>query len=181
MKFLAASAIILLASCSEQKADVPIPAREVFDEFQAVMVGGDFQKMAELLSPEVLSEFRRQLAFTTEHPLEGSWFTGTRERRPTPEELSAVSDLDFFSTYMKGTAEVIGNPFAERYSGGELVTMTEGTKGYRHFILTKDAEYAFPITFSFKQADGGWTLVESSVVTTFARQLRAAKGGTTNG
>ncbi len=181
MKYLAASAIILFASCSQQEAEVSVPSREVFDDFQAIMVGSDFEKLAERLAPEVLSEFRRQLEFTTEHPLEGSWFTGTRDRRPTPEELSAVSDSDFFGIYMKGTADVIGNPFAERYSGGKLVTTTAGTKGYRHFVLTKDDDYAFPITFSFKQADGGWRLVEPSVVTTFARQLRAAKGGTTNG
>ncbi|MEP4079965.1 hypothetical protein [Haloferula sp.] len=181
MKFLAAPAIILLASCSQQEADVAVPGREVFDEFQATMTGGDFDKLAEQLSPEVLTEFRRQLEFTTEHPLEGSWFTGTRDRGPTPEELSAVSDSDFFSVYMKGTAEVIGNPIAERYSGGKLVTMTEGTKGYRHFVLTKDDEYAFPATFSFKQTDEGWRLIEPSVVAAFARQLRVAKGGETNG
>ena len=181
MKYLAASAIILLASCNQQEADVAVPGREVFDEFQAIMVAGDFEKLAEQLGPEVLSEFRRQLEFTTKHPLEGSWFTGTRDRRPTPEELSAVSDTAFFSVYMKGAADVIGNPFAERYSDGKIVTTTKGTKGYRHFILTKDDEYAFPTTFSFKQADGVWRLAEPSVVTTFAKQLRAAKGGTTNG
>jgi hypothetical protein len=74
---------------------------------------------------------------------------------------------------------VIGNPFAERYSGGNLVATAMGSKGYRHFVFTKDDEYAFPVTFSFQKSGEGWHLVEPSVVTSFARQLRAAKGGTT--
>jgi hypothetical protein len=181
MKFLVTSAIVLLASCNQKSSEVSVPGREIFDDFQSIMVAGDFEKLARQLDPEVLHEFRRLLEFTTKYPLEGSWFTGIRDNPPTTEALSAVSDSDFFAIYMKATAEGIGNPFGDYYSGGSLVTATTGSKGYKHFVLTMDDEYAFPTIFSFKQASNEWHLVEPSVVTKFARKLRAAKGGTTDG
>lgn len=78
---------------------------------------------------------------------------------------------------MEETSKVIGNPFEQRYSSGKLVSVVTGSKGYRHFIYTVDEEYAFPLTFSLREDGGQWSLVEPSVVTKFAEQLRAANGG----
>ena len=176
MKFLAVVALLAIVSCSGKQRTEETIDTKVLDDFRSVTDSGNFDKLADQIHPEILKTFRRRLEFTTSHPLHGSWFTGSRDRLPTEQELASLSDKKFFVQFMSGYEPVLGNPFRDALMGLEVVASTEGSKGYRSFIGTRDSEYAIPSTFTFSKVDESWVLVSPSFVEDFANQLRAARG-----
>jgi hypothetical protein len=108
--------------------------------------------------------------------MEGSWFTGSRDRLPTKQDLESLSDTEFFVRFMNGYEPILGNPFKDAVGGLQVVAATSGTKGYRNFVATKETDYAIPAVISFTQVDGRWVLVSPSFVDHFANRLRAARG-----
>jgi hypothetical protein len=181
MKFLAALALLAIASCTEKQSVEERDDTAILDDFRAVADAGDFENLAIRIHPEILKTFRRRLEFTTSSPLEGSWFTGTRDRLPTEQEIEALSDTEFFDRFMSGYEPVLGNPFRDAFIGLDVVATTSGTKGYRSFVCTKDTEYAIPSTFTFSEVAGEWVLVSPSFIENFANRLRAARGQTPEG
>jgi hypothetical protein len=181
MKLLAALALLGLASCNQRSPEPKVNDTAIFDDFRSVVEGGKLDDLAPRIHPEILKTFRRRLEFTTSSPLEGSWFTGSRERLPTKKDLDSLSDTEFFVRFMNGYEPVLGKPFRDALSGLQVITTTTGTKGYRNFVATKETEYAIPTTLSFSQVDGKWVLVAPSFVEHFANRLRAARGQTPEG
>ena len=176
MKILPIVAILLLSACKDPQQAAEIPDHEIFREFQQVLVSGDFEKLASHIDGGVLETFRQRLEFTTDQPLEGSWFSGSRKIQPTKEQLNQFDDSQFFTVYMEGFESVLGNPLGERFRGAEVVTETIGTLGYRHFVVTRESDYAFPTVFSFKREGERWILVAPSIIETYANSLRASRG-----
>lgn len=181
MKLLAALALLGLASCNQRSPEPKVTDTAIFDDFRSVVEGGKFDDLAARIHPEILKTFRRRLEFATSSPLEGSWFTGSRDRLPTKKDLDSLSDTEFFVRFMNGYEPVLGNPFRDALSGLQVIATTTGTKGYRNFVTTKETEYAIPTTVSFSQVDGKWVLVAPSFVEHFANRLRAARGQTPEG
>jgi hypothetical protein len=176
MKILTALALLGLASCNQRSPEAKVNDTAIFDDFRSVVEGGKFEDLAPRIHPEILKTFRRHLEFTTSSPLEGSWFTGSRDRLPTKEDLDSLSDTEFFVRFMNGHEPLLGNPFRDALSGLQVIATTTGTKGYRNFVATKETEYAIPATISFSQVDGKWVLVAPSFIDHFANRLRAARG-----
>ena len=140
------------------------------------MLKGDYSALAAELHPNVLRSFRERLEFSTERPMEGSWFTGTEDRLPTKDELAKIDDRMFFVTYMDGESEVVGNPFIERYRDAKVIASTVGKKEYRHFVIQVEETVAQPAVLSFMMVDGKWLLIFPSFVDLHANRVRAAKG-----
>lgn len=180
---------ILLLALISCKQSVDLDPDGIFTHFQTVLMADDYSALARELQPNVLESFRRRLEFSVEQPREGSWFTGSRDRSPTKEELSKIDDLTFFVTYMKGEREVIGNPFIERYRDAKAIASTIGKtefrqfgkREFRHFVIQSDQNVARPTIFSFTKVDGRWLLDSPCIVDLFANQLRAAKGKSPEG
>jgi hypothetical protein len=181
MRILATLALCWIASCGRHTPVLKTIDTEIFDDFRTVLKKGAFEELALRLHPDVLRTFRHRLEFTTSSPMEGSWFTGTRDHQPTQDELESTNDTDFFVRYMKGYESVMGIAFEQGWGEIEVVATTYGTEGYRHFIVTKDTAYGWPVTFTFAQIEGKWVLTSPSIVDNFANQYRAARGGMPEG
>ena len=181
MKYLAVAFVLVVVGCKQRTVEEAIPGRAVFDQFHSILLEGDFHKLAHRLAPEVLMEFRKYLEFTVSQPMEGSWFTGSRDRRATKEELSAVSDAEFFTRYMNGTSEISGNPFKQRYTSGNLIDGTIEDERFCRFTYALGGSNGSKVKFNFNKVDGDWLLVEPSITTIFAEQVRSANGRTIEG
>ena len=166
MKYLITLFILLAVSCGEQAAEVEAVSDEVYDDFQSVLTSGDVVELSRRLDPEVLKAFRMSLDF------EGAWVT----HQPPKSEIETMGDRKFFERYMRDCSEALGNPFTNTYRGSEVIAMTAGSRGYRHYVVTWEEEYSFPMTFSFRQVDGKWYLVEPSFVSQYADRIRKSKG-----
>jgi len=157
---------VLIASCKTPPETVENIPTGVYDDFQSVLNSGNFTTLADQLDPDVLMVFRRQLNF------EGAWFSN----QAIKSEIESMEDREFFVRYMNAYSETLGNPFKDTYSSGKVVSMISGSKGYRHYIVTMEGEYSFPITFSFRRVDEDWLLVEPCFVSEYANRVRKSKG-----
>jgi len=170
--------ILALVSLACFSCDRPaeLDPDKIFARFHRILLKGDYSVLAAELHPSVLRSFRERLEFSTEQPREGSWFTGSKDRHPTKDELAKIDDSKFFVTYMTGESEVIGNPFIERYRDAKVIASTVGKKEYRHFVIQTDETVAQPAVLSFMQVDDKWLLIFPSFVDLHANRVRAAKG-----
>jgi hypothetical protein len=168
-------ALVSLATFScERPAE--LDPDKIFTRFHAILLKGDYSELADELHPSVLRSFRERLEFSTEQPMEGAWFTGSKDRVPTKDELAKIDDRMFFVTYMKGETEIIGNPFIERYRDAKVIASTVGKREYRHFVIQAEDTVAQPAVLSFMNVDGKWLLIFPSFVDLHANRVRAAKG-----
>jgi hypothetical protein len=120
-------ALVSLAFISCERP-VELDPDQIFSRFHAILLKGDYSELADELHPSVLRSFRERLEFSTEQPMEAAWFTGSKERTPTKDELAKIDDRTFFVTYMKGETEIIGNPFVERYRDVKVIASTVGKR-----------------------------------------------------
>ncbi len=164
---------LALLSC-ERPAE--LDPDKIFSRFHAILLKGDYSELADELHPNVLRSFRERLEFSTEQPMEGAWFTGSKERIPSKDDLAKIDDRTFFVTYMKGETEVIGNPFVERYRNAKVIASTVGERDFRHFVIQVEDTVAQPAVLSFMKVDGKWLLIYPSFVDLHANRVRAAKG-----
>ncbi len=146
-----------------------------------LLKGQQWDKISELYDPTALRDFKNMMSFMTELPDEAatqvlSQFFGAGT---TKESLKTMSDVKFFSSFLKGVMAQVAQVGQLDFKKVEILgSVPEGT-GLSHVVTRTTIEMGeirleSMEIISFKKTNAGWKILLQGKIKGMAQQIKKA-------